>query len=98
MWRKGLLSDGFRALQHWAIVGFDRLPVRKNQQQLLVHVRAEQERALPRTGGAQVEDFATEGSEVFGFTAGIVALDSGDAFCTVARLQESLKPCSTVAL
>ena len=61
--------------------------VREPQQELLVHVLAEQEGPLLGAGGAEalrrpalgVQDLARKGPEVLGLASGIGALDPGDA-------------------
>jgi len=56
----------------------DHLPVRKQEQQPLVHVLAKEDGALLGAGGAQVEHLATERAEVVGFTFRIGALNATD--------------------
>ena len=65
----------------------DHLPVRKQAQQRLIHVLAEQEPAFLGARGAEAvrlpalwaKLFAAEGSDVVGFAVGIGALDPRDA-------------------
>jgi hypothetical protein len=67
----------------------DELAVGEAQQKLLVHVLAKQKGPFLRARGAEMEDLTTEGAEVLEPTAGIGALDPGDALGVVPAFQEA---------
>ena len=68
--------------------GEHELPVRQPQQQVLVHVFAQQEGPLLGAGGTEVEDTATEGPEVLVSTTRIGTLDPREAPAVVTAVQE----------
>jgi len=53
--------------------GEDELPVRQPQQELLVHVLAQKQGTLLRTGGTKMEDAAAEGPKVLQSAVGALA-------------------------
>jgi hypothetical protein len=69
--------------------GENELAVGQPQQKLLVHVLAKQKGPFLRARGAEVEYFAAERAEVFGFAFWIGALDPGDAVGVVPAFQEA---------
>jgi len=69
--------------------GEDELAMGQPQQKLLVHVLAKQKGPFLRSRGAEVEDLTTEGAQVLDPTAGIRALDPGDALGVVPAFQEA---------
>ena len=56
--------------------GEDELPVRQPQQKLLVHILAQKQGTLLRTGGTKVEYAAAEGPKVLQSAVGVRALDN----------------------
>ena len=66
------------------------LPVRQPQQELLVHVLAQQEGALLGAGGTEVEDAAAEGAEVLQAAVGVGTVDSCDTPAVVTATQKAL--------
>jgi hypothetical protein len=70
--------------------GEDHLPVRKAQQQALVHVLSKQQGAFLGTGWAEVEDLTAKGTEELGPAIRVGAADAGHALGIVAALEKAL--------